>query len=269
MASTKADFIAKHLWGLDAMKQLAFCMGLLISFWLNNFQQVAIAGQDNQAITNKPLENTNAAFDRIATRSKIINSILAKRIDSILENCRSGSSSDAQQATKALAQLEEAYVKPLLSLYDCPEPETQLRAMDTFMQSAELARVQRALILVNPQQRKVLLELESAEPELFADFFSNNMDVRLQALKKIVQKESLSQICQPLVLLCMQHSSSSLRREAIMAAIEHKYCSDEIVDALMDSIAEPDDYNQFENNYEVKELALTALKEIHPPRAAP
>lgn len=176
-----------------------------------------------------------------------------------------------QAAQQALLGLFEQYLDALVDASHAELARVLLdkAATETIFQSLQAE--------MSPQLREQLLKAGAAMPRIVDDLFSfervRNL-IAVRALSKL-QDKALQPLAEPLLIYCVNHSSSDLSIAACEVAAGGLYSSDELVDALGGILA--GSTNVYFNWSQVlfqsaqryaPSLALDSLKAIHTPRSA-
>ncbi|MGC9454205.1 MAG: HEAT repeat domain-containing protein [Phycisphaerae bacterium] len=185
-----------------------------------------------------------------------------------------GDTPDSEEAADSLVNLHKALLEPLREHADDADPEVRLRAMQTLSDAVLRTRILRVLAHV-PQENEIKLRrFRQAHPQLFEDVFCDDLNRRSQAVARIATIEDPDALAEPLLVMCLGHPSKEMRTAAAMAATTGQYRSDALVEKLVEMVKTQGFEARHVYRYDDSEasagtLAVTALKEIGSPAAAP
>ena len=199
---------------------------------------------------------------------------LARRIAGLVETFRSRRYKDREAARAALLALHRAYLDAMTRYADDDDPEVRARILDVLGEAIATARLERVLVKLPAPQRRKLLLLGKAHPQVVSDVFSLNWARRLEAVKKIQEMKDPAGLAEPLLILCVNHPWRVLAAAAVNAISEGNYRSDATVDALLKVLVRAPRNDWSRGWYDTRNpaphlAALAALRNIKSKRAAP
>jgi len=211
---------------------------------------------------------------------------ISRRVDVLAKALASPDEATRRKARDGLLALEKAYIERLWAHVEDSDPEVRARVRDVLGKSLTDARIRRVLAKLPRDERTRLVALQKAQPSIMADVFSDNMEARIAAVKRLGKLKDPDALAAPLLVMCLRHPSVRLVGAAAAASDREHYRSAALAEALTEVLVRmigEYDYSyhsyrlmsaRFSSDDEEVEAppaiaALSALKTIKHPGAAP
>lgn len=193
--------------------------------------------------------------------------LLSQRAGQLAQACGGRDSIAADRAYDALIAIEQTFVETLAGHFEDPDLEVRLRVVEVLRSCAAACKFYRAKSMLDQPSRQKLVKLRQSNPLLMDAVLADDIDTRVQVLRRMEELTD-PQPFEPVLLLCLRHSSDSLQAGALNVVIRRHLNSDQLVDEIA-SLAESAFLRNSGAEAEVCNLSLQALTEMKSLRAGP
>ena len=198
---------------------------------------------------------------------------LARQVEALVGRLSDRNIAKRQAAFEQLSAGMTEYYESLVAFCDDSEIEVGKRARETLRQSLSQARMAKALWTLSKPQQDLLLELWTSDERAFDSVFTPGGASILRT-----RFYELPPLLEPLVIVSLRLGSEQSARAAAALAAVSEFKSDELVDAMADSLAKAAvmgesqavDYRGiYDSGQAVTASAISTLGRLKNPRALP